>query len=176
MAGLAEHAKKNKVLLGHFGDPLGPTRVTKALATKMGFKYSSDAAFDALDCNSIASGDVDVMNTTLQLILPCLDKMTVLATLTDERMKLIPDAPTVGELEPDLKMVLWNGLFVHKDTPQDARDKIIAVAKKTMASEKAKKLAKDTGASIYWQDVDTTNKRIETDIATLGKIEKILGK
>jgi len=86
MAGLAEHAQSNDVVLGHFGAPLIPTKVTMALAKEMGFGYASDAAFDALDCNTIASGDVDVMNTTLQLVLPCLDDVKVLASIGDNRI------------------------------------------------------------------------------------------
>lgn len=172
--GLAAHAKKNDVALGHFGGPLIPTKVTKALAKKKGFEFSSDAAFDTLDCNTLASGDVDVMNTTLQLILPCMDKVKVLASIGAERIAITPDVPTVAELEPDLNIALWNGLFVHKDVPAEAREKIIAVAKKVMESDKAKKLAKDTGALIYWQDVDTAKKQIEADIEAMGALNKAL--
>ena len=174
MQGLAEHAKSNDVALGHFGAPLIPTRVTLALAKEMGFSYSSDAAFDALDCNTLASGDVDVMNTTLQLVLPCMDKIKVLASVGAERIGLTPDVPTVAEIVPDLNIALWNGLFVHKDTPADAREKIIAVAKKVALSDKAKELANETGALIYWQDVDAANAQIASDIEALGRIAKIL--
>ncbi len=174
MAGLAAHAKSNDVVLGHFGGPLIPTKVTMALAKEMGFSYASDAAFDMLDCNSIASGDVDVMNTTLQLVLPCLDDVKVLASVGGSRISLTPDTPTVGEIAPSLNISLWNGLFVHKDTPADAREKIIASAKKTLASDRAMKLAKETGALVYWQDADETNARIEADSATLGVINATL--
>ncbi|MEE4346825.1 MAG: tripartite tricarboxylate transporter substrate-binding protein, partial [Paracoccaceae bacterium] len=68
MAGLAEYAQDNELALGHFGNVLTPTQVTMALAKTMGFEWGSDAAFDALDCNTLASGDADVINTTLQLI------------------------------------------------------------------------------------------------------------
>ena len=174
MQGLANHAKSNDVALGHFGAPLIPTRVTLALAKEMGFSYSSDAAFDALDCNTLASGDVDVMNTTLQLVLPCMDKIKILASVGAERIGLTPDVPTVAEIVPDLNIALWNGLFVHKDTPADAREKIIAVAKKVALSDAAKKLASETGALIYWQDVDAAAAQIESDIEALGRIGKIL--
>lgn len=174
MAGLAEHAKSNDVVLGHFGAPLVPTQVTLGLAKTMGFAYASDAAFDALDCNTLASGDVDVINTTLQLILPCLDSVKVLASIGSERISLTPDAPTVGELAPSLDVALWNGLFVHKDTPQDVRDKIIAVAQKTVMSERAQELATQTGASVYWQSADEVKAQIVTDISTLAGIETLL--
>lgn len=176
VAGLAKHAQTNDVVLGHFGAPLVPTQVTFGLAKKMGFKFSSDAAFDALDCNTLASGDVDVINTTLQLILPCLKDVKVLASIGSERIPLTPDVPTVAELAPELNVALWNGLFVHKDTPQDVRDKIIAVAKKTVASERAQKLAKETGAAVYWQAASDVEALIKSDISTLAGIDALLKK
>lgn len=174
MAELADHAKSNKVVVGHFGAPLIPTKVTLAMAKNMGFSYASDAAFDMLDCNTIASGDVDVMNTTIQLVLPCLDKINVLAAVTDEPISIVPDAPTVKQLDPTLGITLWNGLFVHKDTPADIRAKIEAVAKKTMASEKAKEFATKTGAQIYWKGAADSNAQIEADTEAFGKLNAIL--
>ncbi len=170
MQGLAEHAKGNEVALGHFGAPLIPTRVTLALAKELDFSFSSDAAFDMLDCNTLASGDVDVMNTTLQLVLPCMDKLKILASVGNDRIGLTPNVPTVGEIAPNLNIALWNGLFVHKDTPQDARDKIIAVAKKVVMSDAAQKIADETGALIYWQDVEASNAQIASDIEVLGNL------
>jgi len=174
MAGLAEHAASNDVALGHFGAPLVPTQVTFGLAKELGFSFASDAAFDALDCNTLASGDVDVINTTLQLILPCLDDVKVLASIGSERISLTPDAPTVAELAPSLNVALWNGLFVHKDTPEDVREKIIAVASKTVMSERAQTLAKETGAAVYWQSADEVSAQIAKDIETLAGIESLL--
>lgn len=174
MQELAAHAKNNDVVLGHFGAPLVPTQVTMGLAKEMGFSYASDAAFDALDCNTLASGDVDVINTTLQLILPCLDDVSVLASIGSERISLTPETPTVAELAPNLDVALWNGLFVHADTPQDVRNKIISVAEKTMMSERAQTLAAETGALVYWQPAAEVVNQIEADIATMARIEGLL--
>ncbi|MEM7259973.1 MAG: tripartite tricarboxylate transporter substrate binding protein, partial [Pseudomonadota bacterium] len=139
-----------------------------------GFEWGSDAAFDALDCNTLASGDADVINTTLQLVLPCLDDIKVLASVTGERISLTPDAPTMGEVEPKLSVALWNGLFVHKDVPQEARDKIIAVAKKTMMSDRAQKLAKETGAAVYWTDAAASAAQITSDQEAMGRLGELL--
>lgn len=171
---LAAYAKENDVALGHFGDPLTPTQVTKAMAVKKGFEWGSDAAFDALDCNTLASGDADVINTTLQLILPCLDDVKVLVSITDERISLVPDAPTAGEVDPEMNIALWNGLFVHKDTPADVRAKIIAVAEKTVMSERAQNVAKETGALVYWQGADDAAARVARNIETVAKIQGLL--
>lgn len=174
MAGLAAYAKDNDVALGHFGAPLVPTKVTLAAAGAMGFSYAADAAFDALDCNTLKSGDADVINTTVQLILPCLDEVKVLASIGAERLSVTPDAPTVTELMPELDISLWNGLFVHKDTPQDVREKIIAVAQKTVMSERAQELAAQTGALVYWQDAASVTEQIAKDKETFAAINAAL--
>lgn len=174
MEELAAYAKENDVALGHFGDVLTPTQVTKAFAANAGFEFSSDAAFDALDCNTLASGDADVINTTLQLILPCLDSVKVLVAITDERIPLVPDAPAIGELDPTLDIALWNGLFVTKETPQDVRDKIVAVAEKTVMSDRAQAIAAETGALVYWQNAEDSAARIQADIDTVARIGELL--
>jgi tripartite-type tricarboxylate transporter receptor subunit TctC len=174
MQELAAHAKDNKVALGHFGSFLLPTQATFAAAKQLGFEWGSEAANDALDCNVLASGDFDVVNTTIQQMLPCLDKVKILATITDTPISKIPDVPTLASVAPELNVALWNGLFVHKDTPADVREKIVAVAKETMVSERALKLAADTGAIIYWKDAAEAVKQIERDKATIAKINKMI--
>lgn len=176
MQELAKYAKSKKVVLGHFGDKLPPTKVTLALAKKLGFSYSSNAAFDELNCNTLASGDVDVMNTTAQQVLPCINKLKVLATVTEERVPVTPNAPTVGEIAPTLGLSLWNGLFVRKGTPPEVIAKIAAVAKKTIASKRAKDFAKKTGAQIYWKDAKAAKAQIAKDTKTLAVIDKSLAK
>ena len=171
---LAAYAQDNDVALGHFGNFLISTQITFALAKTKGFAFGSEAAFDALDCNTLASGDVDVMNTTLQLILPCLDDVKVLASIGSSRIPLTPDTPTVGEIEPSLQLALWNGLFVHKDVPQEARDKIAVVAARVMASDGAAELAAQTGALIYWQDAAASVAQMSADQATMTVIADLI--
>ena len=127
-----------------------------------------------LDCNSLASGDADVIDTTLQLVFPCVDDVKILASVTGERISLTPDTPTMGEIEPRLGLALWNGLFVRKDTPRDVRDRIIAVARKTMMSERARTLAKETGAGVYWLDAEQSAARIKADEKALGQLGALL--
>lgn len=167
---LAAHAQANDVALGHFGAGLVPTHVTFGLADKLGFEFASDAAYDNLDCNTLASGDVDVMNSVTGLITPCLSELKVLASITDERISLTPDAPTVSEKFPELNIVLWNGLFVREGTPDDVIAKIEAAAVKAMQSEAAKTYVASNGAQIYWKDRATTSDQITKDIHTLGSL------
>ncbi len=174
MQELAEHSKTEPQLLGHFGAFLLPTQATFAAAKELGFAWGGDASAAALDCNSLASGDFDVVNTTIQQLLPCLDSVKILATITESPISVIPEAPSLASIVPNLNVSLWNGLFVHKDTPQDVRDKIIASAKETMASTRAQDLAAQTGAIVYWMDAADAAARIASDIDVSGRIAKML--
>lgn len=171
---LSAYAQDEDVVLGHFGSFLLPTQVTFAAAEKMGFEYAGDAAFDALDCNTLASGDADVINTTLQLIRPCLDEVNLLASIGPSRIPLTPDTPTVAETIPELDISLWNGLFVKQGTPEDVREKLAAVVQKVINSDKAKELAENTGALIYWKDAAASEAQIEKDIQVSAEIDKLL--
>ncbi len=174
MEELAAYAQENDVALAHFGAELTPTQVTFAMAKQLGFEYASEAAFDAIDCNTFASGDADVGNTTIQLVLPCLDQVKVLVSLTDERIPQVDYAQAVGEVTPDLQLALWNGLFVRKETPQDVRDKIAASAMETMASDRAQAVAAQTGAAVYWKDAEASQAQIDSDLKVMAHIGEIL--
>lgn len=174
MEELAAYAQDNSVVLGHFGSFALPTQATLAAAKELGFEWGAEASADALDCNALASGDFDVINTTIQQVLPCLDSVKILASVTETPIAIAPDAPTLGSIAPELDISLWNGLFVLKDTPADVREKIIAVARKTVMSERAQNLSKETGALIYWTDAEAATKRIEKDIAITNKINEMI--
>ena len=175
MAGLAAHAKDNKVALGHFGYGLVPTRVSIIAGMELGFEFGSEAAFDALDCNTLASGDADVINTTVQLVLPCLDAIKPIASITGERIPVLPDTPTMAEQVPGLDISLWNGLFVPKGTPQAVKDKLAAVAERVVTGEKAQTLSQETGALVYWQNAQEAAARIDADYATIEEMFKRMG-
>ena len=175
MAGLAAHAKDNRVALGHFGYGLVPTRVSVIAGMELGFEFGSEAAFDALDCNTLASGDADVINTTVQLVLPCLDDIKALASITGERIAVLPDTPTMAEQVPGLDISLWNGLFVPKGTPQAVKDKLAAVAERVVTSDAAQKLSQETGALVYWQNAEQAAARIDADYAMIESMFKRMG-
>lgn len=167
MKELAAYAKENKVKLGHFGFGLPPTLTTFKAAETLGFKFAGEAAFDELNCGTLSNGDADVINTTMQLVQACLKSgdAKVIAAFTEERMAHSPDGMTLKEQVEGLDLVMWNGLFVKKGTPQIVKDKLEAAAKKVMASDKAKELSTTTGAQIYWMDAATAKERIEADYA-----------
>lgn len=175
MEELAAYSAENNVRLGHFGYGLPPTLLTFSAMNKLGGKFGAEAAFDVVDCSTLATGDADVINTTAQLVLSCMDDITVLATVTGARTALTPDVPTLAEIAPDLNLSLWNGLFVPKGTPQDVKDKIAAIAQTVIASDAAQDIAKSTGALVYWQPQDEAVKQIAADKDKLVALRAALG-
>ena len=171
---LAAYSQDNSVVVAHFGPELTPTQQVMSLAAKTGVNFAADVGVDVTDCNVLNAGDAQVINTSLPIVLPCLDDLKVLVSFTTERTPLADQAPTIGELVPELEMGLWNGLFVHADTPDDVREKIIAVAEQTMASERAQELAAQTGAFVYWQDAEEAAAQMEADMAVMGAMAEIL--
>jgi len=163
MEELAAHAQDNDVVLGHFGAGLTPTRASMAAATKMGFDFADDSAFDLLDCNTLSAGDADVINTTLALIEPCLGDLNILASIGSEPIAKLDGVDTLAAQAGINDLELWNGLFVTKGTPQEVIDKLAKIAADTMASDEAQTLMKETGARVYWQDADEAAARILAD-------------
>ena len=163
MAELAAHAKGNDVVLGHFGAGLTPTQASFAAAAKMGFSFADDSAFDMLDCNTLSSGDADVINTTLALTEPCPGEINVLANSGSEPIGKLPGVQTLAAQADINDLELWNGLFVTKGTPQEVIDKLAEIGEATMASDEAQQLMKETGARVYWQGMAESMARIDED-------------
>lgn len=172
MAELSAHAQDNDVVLGHFGAGLTPTRATMAAARKLDFEFADDSAFDMLDCNSLSSGDADVINTTLALIEPCLNDIKVLASIGSEPIAKLDGVETLSTQAGINDIELWNGLFVKKGTPQEVVDVLSEIAKETMMGEDAQKLMTETGARVYWQGAADAEKRIMTDRAKNAELDE----
>ena len=174
MAELAEYAQDNDVVMGHFGAGLAPTKASFAAAKVMGFEFADDAAFDMLDCNTLSSGDADVINTTLALIEPCLDDLNVLANIGSEPIAKLEGVETLAAQSGINDLALWNGLFVKKGTPQAVIDVIAEIARDTMLGAEAQGLAAASGAGVYWQDQAESSARIDADRANNAELNAIL--
>lgn len=174
MAELAAHAQDNDVVLGHFGAGLAPTRASMAAAVAMDFEFADDSAFDLLDCNTLSSGDADVVNTTLALIEPCLDEINVLANIGEEPIAKLDGVETLASQAGVNDLELWNGLFVKKGTPQEVIDKLAEIAAATMAGDEAQQLMAETGARVYWQGTEESAARILADRAKLDELTQII--
>lgn len=152
MAELAAYARDHAVSLGHFGFNGPPTRQTMLAAQTLGFEFSGSAAFDETNCNTLASGDADVVVSTVQLMRACLDSGDArpIAAYTSARIGILPDVATLEEQVPGVAAPAWAGLFVTAGTPQEVIDRIAASAERAMHSPAMADLAQTTGAVLDW--------------------------
>ncbi|TPE54439.1 tripartite tricarboxylate transporter substrate binding protein [Maribrevibacterium harenarium] len=171
LAELANYSKSHDISLGHFGYQALPTALTFKAADQEGIKIAADSAFDALDCATLANGDADIINTTTQLILPCLDSgdVKLLTSYTFNRLVTHPDVPTLNEAT-GIAQTLWNGLFVPKGTPREIKEKIAAIAQDALQTPQVIELQETTGAGVYWTNMDDAAKVIELDYANAQKL------
>ena len=70
------------------------------------------------------------------------------------RVPIYEDVPTLEEQVPGIATPGWAGLFVRKDTPQEARDVISRIAKEVVEGEEAQELASRVGAVVAWTPAD----------------------
>lgn len=170
LAELAAYAKDNGVKFGHFGFETIPAQQTFEAARQLGFSFSTETAYDATDCSTLANGDADVINTTVALTLACKDDIKVLAAYTDAPLSTFPDAPLLKDQMTGATFTLWSGLFVPKGTPQAIKDKLAAIAEKAINSDAAKQIATNTGAEIYWQGPTEAQARIDADYTAVEEL------
>ncbi|WP_299662685.1 tripartite tricarboxylate transporter substrate binding protein [uncultured Psychromonas sp.] len=151
MAELAKYSQENNVSLAHFGYQALPTAITFKAADKVGLKFSSNAPFDSINCNTLANGDADVVNTTTQTILSCLQSgdVKIIASITQDRMSISPDVATLNE-QTGVSQTTWNGLFVKKGTPENIKQKIADIAQAALKSPQVKDISESTGANVFW--------------------------
>ena len=156
LEGLAEYGRENDVKLGHFGFNGPPTRQTLLMAEALGFEFAGNAAYDETNCTLLASGDADVVVSTVQLMRSCLDSGEAkgLAAYTASRISVLPDLPTLEEQVPGVAAPAWAGLFVRAHVPQDVRNKIAASAATVMASDRVAEIAANSGAVLNWVEGD----------------------
>lgn len=155
MAELAEYAKTNEVTLGVLGLNGPPALQTLKAADAMGFEFTNVATYDEATCQLLANGEVDIMigGATLR---PCMvsGEAKGIAALTVARIPIYSDVATLDEQLPGVATPGWTGLFVRKDTPQEARDVIARIAKEVVESDEAQEVAARVGAVVQWMPKD----------------------
>lgn len=122
-------ARPDKIKLGISGVGGLPFNVATMLQTTSGVSFTK-VPFDG-DSAILAAlmgghVDVSVVNYSAVAELAKAGQVRLLAVMHDERMKALPDVPTIGEHLPEYqKYFPWGafvGVFVRKDTPEPIRD------------------------------------------------------
>jgi tripartite-type tricarboxylate transporter receptor subunit TctC len=169
---LKEFVAKAKAEPGHFnfGNPGAGSsidlsakklfQVAGVKLTNVGYKGQPPALVDLI------GNQIQFEIVSLVLALPHIKDGTIkpLATFTHERIKDLPDVPTVAEAGfPEAAFVPWYGIYVPAATPQDVTVKINAAISRALESPEVKqRLSK----------ADVPGKAMPlTDLATLMKTD-----
>ena len=137
--GFIETAKKNpgKLNVGSAGNGTLPHVTMELIASKTGIQVTNVPYRGAAPALAdLVAGQVqlklDNYTTAGQLIAD--RKLNALAITSAQRLKQLPDVPTVAETIPGFEGYLWMGLMAPGGTPQAIVDKIANAARKIVAS------------------------------------------
>jgi tripartite-type tricarboxylate transporter receptor subunit TctC len=155
--------------IGSGGHLLG-TMLTNALGVPMThapYKGAGQAMPD------VASGRVDFIFASLGSVKQYLDAGTVrvLAVTSKERIKEMPDVPTMAELGyPTVFLDIWFGLVAPPRTPPDIVNTIHARVNTAINDPDVVKRLADLGLYVTTNTPDEFRAMIKSDIARLGQI------
>ena len=99
----------------------------------------------------------------------------ILAILSEKRLDLIGDVPTVKEQGYDLVFGGWNGILAPKGTPSDVVGILADAAKKALDDEALKKNCATVGRPIEFLPGPEFGERIKRELARNGNIIKAEG-
>ena len=121
----------------------------------------------------IASGRVDFIYASLGSVKQYLEagSVRVLAVTSKERLKELPDVPTMTELGyPSVFLDIWFGLVAPPRTPLDIVNTIYARVNTVMYDPEVVKRLADIGLYVTTNTPEEFRAMIKSDIARLGQI------
>lgn len=101
-------------------------------------------------------------------------KIRILAVQGDERMKSIPNIPTIKEAGINAEWIQWLGISVPKKTPAPLVEKIKEMVKKVVQDDAFKKLLENQGAEARYMTSEEVEKFIKAESDVVAKIYKTL--
>lgn len=101
-------------------------------------------------------------------------KVRILAVQGDERMKSIPDVPTIKEGGVDAEWIQWLGISVPRKTPAPLAAQIKAMVKKVAQDAAFNKILESQGAEARYMNSEEVEKFIKEESDVVAKIYKSL--
>lgn len=125
---------------------------------------------------ALVSGETQVSFATVGTVINFIrqDKLRPLAVGTSQRIKALPDVPTISESGvPGYEMTPWVGMFAPAGTPKAIIDRLNAAIKKAMDSPDTMK--KMESFEPWTMTPEQTEARIRSDYEKYGKLIKLTG-
>lgn len=102
-------------------------------------------------------------------------QVRIIAVTSKERVKSIPEVPTLMEKGIPIELILWRGLAVPKGTPDDVVAVLEAAAKKVVESEEFKKFCDQMSIIPAFLPAAEMDKFIDADEKFTGALMKKIG-
>lgn len=166
---LLAHAKKHpgQVKYAHPGLGTVPYMMFQAMMASSGVEMKG-VPFKGLRPGTTAAvgGHVDVALSIAAgaVGLKKAGKINILGLFAKERMDLIPDVPTVGEVGVQDYPMIWTGIFVPKDTDPSAMKKLETSFAQAVKSEAFHEAMKKAKLPVAYLDRASFQKKIAADI------------
>jgi len=144
---------------------------TDGAYTYVPFKGSGDQLADMLGKH------IDAMVTSLTASIQHVKQgtLTVLATMTDERVPAIADVPTFKELGYDVQYTSWRALAFPKGVPTDVLDTVRAAAKKAYYNPEFQDWANKANIDPFYLDYIEAEKYMKNQYPMVEGVMKKFG-
>ncbi|HGX0742626.1 TPA: tripartite tricarboxylate transporter substrate-binding protein [Escherichia coli] len=166
------YAKANpgKVRIGNSGTGAIWHLAAAALEDKTGAKFSHvpyDGAAPAI--TGLLGGHIEAVSVSPGEVINHVKggKLKTLVVMADERMKTMPDVPTLKEKGVDLSIGTWRGLIVSQKTPQDVVDVLAKAAKETAEEPAFQDALQKLNLNYAWLDAASFQTQIMLGALTL---------
>ena len=173
---LAEYGKENELKLGHYGLGAVPTLIAMNVAEQGGFEWN-ETSFSNIDALLLTRGDVDVVTCSTPALMDYLETgdVKILTVMSPTRYECCPDVQTVSEQGFGSDYLIWFGLFMPKDVPEEIAQQFEEAWFKVMDNPKVKESLKNVGVVVIKMPSEEAREQIAEEIDVFGKIMKKKG-
>lgn len=173
---LAEYAQDNELKLGHYGLGAVPTLIAMNVAERGGFEWI-ETSFSNIDALLLTRGDVDVVTCSTPALMDYIEtgEVKILTVMSPTHYDCCPDVQTVSEQGFGNDYLIWFGLFVPKDVPDEVAQKFEEAWFKVMDYPKVKEALQNTGVVVIKMPSEKAKEQITMELDVFGKTMKKMG-
>ena len=178
IAELEAYAKtaSKPLVLGHFGPAAVPTLAAYRMARQKGWSFRA-VTFSPAGPAQLISGDADFVTAPYSTAVSALNagEVRALVTFNKERLRQLPNVPTLREAGYDFDVLIWQGMFAPKGTPREIVERLTVAFREALKDPAFVELAQRINVPIFFIDAAQTRAQIRADEAALRPIMESLG-
>ena len=173
---LAEYAPGKELKLGHYGLGAVPTLIAMNIAEKGGFEWI-ETSFSNIDALLLTRGDVDVVTCSTPALMDYIEtgEVKILTVMSPTHYDCCPDVKTVSEQGFGNDYLIWFGLFMPKDVPDEIAQKFEETWFEVMQKEEIKESLQNVGVVVIEMPSEQAQEQIEMELEVFAETMKKMG-